>query len=379
MFMLMIFTSCVNNNDMDSNDRVYPLGPMLTPELNTVFYSLKDFDTIFCNAIASSLNEKRYANFCVSPFEAAADISMFLNLVDESDQNELIELFVGKDVTLNELNDLMNRYVSDLPHSVPGSEVMLDNSYTYYGDIAPSPQELNRIIDDYKFDVVKSTVSGSGILQIISILNNVSFLEEWKEPFDVNLTSKRLFYNHGGSYSGVDFMQGTFYIDYLKLDEGEIIQLEYDNTPNKFIIFLPAVDYPETIYDFNLLNMTYKLHLDRGLSIVAMPKFEITNEIDICNALKNMGYEKLFEPSSIAEKTGVDCNKSFSIDIEQKLSLSINETGSKDEIITGTHSPAHPGVPGFVPAVINIDRPFLFRIEAYGINIMEGRVTSFAN
>lgn len=402
-FILVGLAECSSESELnDKSNNTYPNGPTLDKEKRAVLESLHDFEISLTNAVASN-GEQKSGNFCISPIGAVMAVSMYCNILDQEAQNETASLLYGGDDNIEGLNPLMEKIMTELPHSVMGSQISISNSiwinddvtllessennlrnffkaYCGQGDLSKESglALMNQWISDATDGKIDNFNFSKTVKRYVSFINALLFEADWHKPFDPKETSLCQFTNLDGSTTDVEMMKNSVSVEYVMIDGGEIIELEYSNNRIKMVLFLPSANRTEEINDFTKLNADYLEDLRYGKTLLRLPKYKIAIKVDLSPALEFLGFNKLFKSASISGLTFKIPSTDINIGFEQLLKFEVNEKGTEMSSATAADGKVNSNkIPGILPEEITFDRPFQFRIEAYGINIAEGRVTGF--
>ncbi|QRI42739.1 putative serpin [Cheloniid poxvirus 1] len=178
----------------------------------------------------------------------------------------------------------------------------------------------------------------------LAIINLVYFKSKWKYPFDPELTCKLPFNKYDGSKVMIDTMIMYNKSYYYKRDEylkSKVVMLEYEDY--RFVMFIVI---PDTITgidtvvshfndDVNMINrITMKKDMNFKEINLYLPKFEMENDVDMSEALINMGCGDLFKNG---ELVGISDVKTLRVSgIKQKTVIKVDEIGTEAASVTDT-------------------------------------------
>ncbi|ARE67237.1 SWPV2-ORF018 [Shearwaterpox virus] len=178
----------------------------------------------------------------------------------------------------------------------------------------------------------------------LEIINVVYFKFKWRYPFDADITSRMPFNKYDGSKVMIDtmIMYNTSY--YYKRDEdmkSQIVMLEYDDYRFAMFIVIPdtatGIDNIVSFLkdDVNMINrITMKKDMNFKEINLYLPKFEMENDVDMSEALINMGCGDLFKNG---ELVGISDVKTLRVSgIKQKTVIKVDEIGTEAASVTDT-------------------------------------------
>ena len=210
------------------------------------------------------------------------------------------------------------------------------------------------------------------------LTNAIYFLGEWSAPFKREKTSPGQFTTVGGKKVNVQMMHQSETFRYGEGDGYQLLRLPYKAGDLEMAIFLPkapdGLDGFEQELSLKELNAALDAAKPEGVR-VSLPKFEMTAEFDLNDALKKLGMTDAFVPD-VADFTGIAGSKGelFIGHVLHKAYVKVDEKGTEAAaatavIIEGTAMPLE-------EKVFNADHPFFFVIRdgKTGVTLFAGRL-----
>lgn len=210
--------------------------------------------------------------------------------------------------------------------------------------------------------------------------NALYFKGFWADNFDKSLTKIRDFKNSDGTVSKVKMMnKAANFRGYI--DEGyRAVAFPYGNKAYSMIIILPdeEVDLDDCLSEINPEDVS-RLAMDKydfgeKKLLVRLPKFEVTSEVELIPALKDMGLTKMFDCFK-ADFSGICETSTFVSQITQGIKIIVDEAGT--EAASYTEEKGMLTSPGpMIDESFFVDRPFAFIIaeKSTGLPLFMGRI-----
>ncbi len=220
------------------------------------------------------------------------------------------------------------------------------------------------------------------------ILNALYFKAEWSKSGGIPLfnpdftTPAQPFYCAGGAQTTADYMRTSRYFDYAKRDGYQAIELPYASGKFAMYILLPdSKDAQNGVGkllealsggEWKALLGSMKIGPEVHLS---MPKFDITEQVNLRDILTKLGINKAFNASEAEfDRMIEDVSGIFISNILQKSRISVNEWGTEAAAVT-MELMASEGAPVEHEEVFfTADHPFVYIIaeKSSGAILFEG-------
>jgi len=197
------------------------------------------------------------------------------------------------------------------------------------------------------------------------LLNAIYFKANWLVPFNPLDTTKALFHKSENESVETDFMTLDAELDIGFLDNSNkvsVVGLPYEDDNYQMLLMIPEQqdhleELEKQIFDTDLNSVSSNLINVRTL--LTLPKFKVGYETSLKAALKKMGAHRVFsgraDLSPISNVSGLLVQ-----DILHKAQVEVNEEGSEAAAVTGIFVGIRVSTK---PAVINVDKPFMFVIH----------------
>ena len=304
--------------------------------------------------------ENKTNNFVISPLGIELIISLCSNGAEGTTQQQMIELL--KHQSIDEVNNIAKKM---LVESEKNEKVKIANGiltkinaeknffekgtkdYEAKIEILEDYNTVNKWVNEKTNGKIKSIIENLSPDVMIVLLNAIYFEAFWKEKFNINHTYEKEFFNIDNTkiYINLMFLRGKP-LNYYEDDNIKAIKLDYDIKDNSInaIAILPK---NEDLLEKNMNELIENLNEEIFYKIVDklneensktkvnlyLPKFEIENNFNISEILKNLGMNKAFTKE--AEFKGISTKlKLFINKVLQKNYINVNEDGTQAYSIT---------------------------------------------
>lgn len=232
------------------------------------------------------------------------------------------------------------------------------------------------LITDVKYPLLQNTH--------FKIANTFYFESEWATPFDESATTTEEFFaQYSYANASVPTMHGTFKTSYYADDDITVVMLPYAGDYTMCLILPDAEEGPSV--DEVAAELSYARYLELKEQVqpceatIALPRFEISGETLISNALKDLGYPA---SADIDFCLGADVTtkpvhlNTNAREMRQDVYINVNETGTKAAALTHNGTYGSAGVPEKIE--VKFDHPFIFLImnRTYDLPVMTGIIKS---
>lgn len=240
--------------------------------------------------------------------------------------------------------------VSELNFSDPGS-VNTINGWVK----SKTNGKIERIID--------SIDSSSAMF----LINAIYFNGKWTRRFDSAKTTQDLFTTAASAKKRLPMMHqhGTF--KYFEQPEFQAISLPYGDGRLSLYLFLPAQKISLAQFHQSLTFDNWKdwmQHFEDMEGDIALPRFQITYEATINDALKALGMQSAFSPDQADLGAMLQSSRNAYISkVKHKAFVDLNEQGTEAAAATSTEiQVVSMPVPSRTFHMV-VDRPFFFAIR----------------
>jgi serpin B len=213
-------------------------------------------------------------------------------------------------------------------------------------------------------DLLKSTHINPHTLLILT--NAIYFKGLWASPFSREKTSKEEFHVSPTDRVQVDMMKqlGRF----RQFDDGtmQALELPYKGNSLAMVLFLPRAQDGLSQLESSLTAAKIEGWLSKFSSHrvdVSLPKFKLTAECELSNALSELGMPVAFKPGA-ADFSGITGTRELAISaVVHKAFVEVEEKGTEAAAATGVVVSARAAVVAQQPVIFRADHPFFFLIR----------------
>lgn len=246
-----------------------------------------------------------------------------------------------------------------------------DIEKTLFGrDTESTRKQINRWVTDKTDGEIKKLFPYESITSdsVLIIANTISFKGRWSKPFDSEHTRDDVFHLENGRQIEIPFMfqNNNFRHGTDKTRDVQLIELPYERNVFSMIVAIPndlsAMNNVIQSMTQNCLNEWIGI-LNLGSQTqyhskieVFLPKFEISQRLNLGNYLRLMGIHDLFTPGQ-ADLSRMSEQRVHVTDAIHQSAVSVDEKGTRASGGTGI------GIAKTsVSEQIRVNRPFLFFI-----------------
>jgi serpin B len=196
------------------------------------------------------------------------------------------------------------------------------------------------------------------------LTNAIYFKGDWAHPFQQEMTKTADFHVTAGQKVPAPMMQQTREFSYHAGDGFQILEMPYSGDALSMVIFLPEkVDglaaFEQTLRADKV--SAWLSNLRQRKVQVALPKFRMTAEFQLQDALSALGMPTAF--TERADFSGMDGKEDLYLSaVVHKAFVDVNEQGTEAAAATGVVVGAMAAPPTAIP-VFRADHPFLFLIR----------------
>ncbi|XP_069559144.1 alpha-1-antitrypsin homolog [Brachyistius frenatus] len=251
--------------------------------------------------------------------EAYKDLFYMLGSNQENHQ-----LDVGNAVALRSGFNPLEKFLRDVRHYYSGEIFKVDQE-----NPEESVAEINRYIANKTQDKIKDMVKDLDPDMVMVLINYVYFRGQWKNPFSDDMTDMADFHVNDKTKVQVNMMMRTgHYNVYRDADNHTtVVMLPYQGNSSMMIV-LPDKGKMRKVEGY--INKEYIWHWLKSVSKkyvkLLLPKFDISADALLEDALKEMGVTNAFEDN--ADFSGVSDKIKLS-KVSHKATLSVTELGTE--------------------------------------------------
>ena len=317
------------------------------------------------------------SNGMVSPLSAMFALTM---AADGAQGDTLKEMEDALKMPIDELNQVMVRYRSDDVLQIANSiwlnkefDMGLSEEYADTIEKYAHAELFEEIFDDKacaKLNDWCSEHTKGMIPKMLKefhrewrslLVNAICFDADWEEPYKEHQIREDIFYGTKGEEQ-VEFMQSIL-DGYISDDHMTGFCKDYNGGRYYFAAMLPETGMsPEEYLRTADAGALMKLVENAGGDVYAiLPKFEMSGEYELIDALKAMGVKKAFDPGADFTKMTDREAELYITDVLQKTYIKVDETGTEASAVTVVIEDENCMEMEPMPEVI-LDRPFAYMI-----------------
>jgi serpin B len=206
------------------------------------------------------------------------------------------------------------------------------------------------------------------------LTNAIYFKAAWLRPFSPKQTKDAEFFGDGKT-SKVPTMHNTLRTGYAKFGDLHVLELPYQDEELSMLVFLPPrgglAEFEKTLTPANVSK--WRAKVSDHIVNVKLPKFKVTSEFRLDDALKALGMKRAFDRLG-ADFSGMTTQERLFISaVVHKAFVDVNEKGTEAAAATGSVMERLSAPP---PATFHADHPFVFllRENRTGSVLFLGRV-----
>ena len=338
-------------------------------------------------------------NLLISPMSISAALAMTANGADGKTRSEM-EKVLGNGLTLDQINEYMAYYLSQLPNNEKEKvyiadsiwfkdkptfkvyEDFLEQNKKYYGaELYKAPFDDNTVTDIN--DWVSRNTNGliPSILKngdlapteekemLMMLLNTLYFEADWQEPY--THANNDIFTDINGEQRTIKSLLSKEN-EYFDLGDADAFKKPYKGENYSFVGILPRdndiVEYINNLDAEKLFNGLKECEDPESVDLYTMiPKFEYDYEKSLNDILKEMGMPSAFSRTADFSKINdlsVDGAQSLWIDkVLHKTKIELTEKGTKAAAVTSVGLDGGGAMPDPKKEVfVYLDRPFVYMI-----------------
>lgn len=208
------------------------------------------------------------------------------------------------------------------------------------------------------------------------LASTLYFQAGWSDEFDPSQTSEDLFTNADGSETKVDFMHRTQDTAFLRQNGYQAAFLGTSGGVVTFVLPDEGVTPADLLADPNFLTEVTDFENDIfGEVQWSVPKFDVSSDLDLKPTLTGLGITDVFDPEVSDFSPLTDLEPVWLDQAKQIARVKVDEQGVEAAAVTlmrAAGASAPPEDPKI--CIMDLDRPFLFLIQAGGVTLFVGVV-----
>ena len=398
IFLLpLLMTSCSKDKVTPINNK-QPQPIALTVNQKALVQSNNQFSfTLFNKACTlETVN-----NLFISPFSVDMALSMTLNGANGTTKTGMINTlgFSGQETSaINDYNKLLLNQLQSLDEQVnfniansiwytntfnPIPAFLTVNQNYYNAQVSPldfsSPSAVSTInnwVSAKTNNAIPTIIDNIPSNVVMYLINALYFKGSWRNQFDVSKTTDQNFYKEDQTIVKCKMMTQEITFPCYGNDIYNTIEMPYGQGNFVMTLLLPnsGKSTSDVIAAFNANNWkTINDGLVATKVQMNMPRFKMSYEATLNGLLSSMGMADAFN-STLADFTGINSGGGLYIsEVKHKTMVDVNEEGTVAAAVT---SVAITQTSIQLPAVINVNKPFVFVIseKSSGTILFTGRI-----
>ena len=337
----------------------------------------------------SSVLESKDENVLISPLSIQLALAMTANGAAGETRNEM-EALLGGEITLEDLNEYLYSYVSNLPSSekyklqiansiwfrddegrLQVEKDFLQKNADYYGAQAyksafddQTLKDINNWVKDHTDGMIDSILNQIDEDAVMYLINALVFDAEWQHVYDKSDVYKGKFTNISGTEKQVDMMHSEETV-YLQDENATGFMKPYSGSKYSFAALLPneGVDIHEYIAGLTGENLMDTLSTPQlGMVLATLPKFSYEYELTMNDVLKELGMPSAFsgDTADFSKMAHSSRGNIYIGDVLHKTFISVDELGTKAGAVTKVQMNDESAP--MSEWVVNLNRPFVYMI-----------------
>ena len=380
-------------------DNTPNLRPLTTTERQTVS-STNDFAY---RAFGALRQASPADNLCISPLSVSAALTMAYNGADgttKTAMKQTLGVASQTDLEINQSYQSLFSFFTGLDKRVTFSAAnsvwygrqyqlkapFVQANQTYFGATvqaldfsSPSAKDaINNWVVTNTQGHIPTIIDQTSADDVLYLLNAIYFKGTWTYRFDQALTKPEAFRYADGSSKNVNFMtlrQGRYQLHWDS--QQQVIDLPYGNRQFSMTFIVPQgtatlAEVASRLSSSQLASWLAKA--DTTGTELHVPKFKLDYEQDLNTCLTQLGMGEAFgDQANFSQMLAAGPRLKIS-KVKHKTFLEVNEEGTEAAAVTSVGMVVTNVGP---PAVIRLDRPFLFLLREKSTNtiLFMGQVT----
>jgi serpin B len=242
-------------------------------------------------------------------------------------------------------------------------------------------QEINEWVEDRTEGRIVDLIPSGVITELtrLVVVNAIWFKANWAEQFEPSLTTDGRFATLGGADVTVPMMHGGGRFLHASGEGFQVVRIPYAGGASMVVVVPDEGRYHEIVTAFGPIELTAVLRAaDTRQVELTMPRFEFRSELALKPMLEDLGMSTAFKDplaADGADLTGMtERRQLFVQEVVHQAFITVDEQGTEaaaaTAVVVGATSASE-------PAVVTLDRPFLFLIQHDGTGevLLVGQVT----
>jgi len=245
-------------------------------------------------------------------------------------------------------------------------------------------QTINQWVEQKTENKIKDLIPPRAITPATRLVltNAIYFKGDWETKFDKAQTQDEDFHLDAAQTVKAPLMHIESKFGYFSGGTFQALSIPYKTSELSLVVLLPndTTGLPALEQSLTAANVKQWLNQLNSVRkvILTLPKFKMTNQFELSNALGSLGMTQAFQPGN-ADFSGMTGKRDFWISSAiHKAFIDVNEEGTEAAAATAIVMRSNAAARDQVPIVFRADRPFVFLIRdnRSGAILFLGRVTN---
>lgn len=226
-------------------------------------------------------------------------------------------------------------------------------------------KEINKWVEEKTNQKIKDLIKPNVLdhMTRMVLVNAIYFNGKWEHPFKKENTFEDKFYIYSKCETKTEFMYQKLSLQYHEDDIAQVVEIPYSGKTLSMMVILPKEKYGMEKLESYLDNKLYK-NYNKSLSTykveLTFPKFELKDDYQLNDPLKNMGMKRAFGEG--ADFSGMTGSKDLFINnVVHKTYVKVNEEGTEAAAATGVVMRKTSAI--METKEFKADHPFIFIIK----------------
>ena len=344
----------------------------------------------FTNKLANELYTQGNDNVAYSPLSIYMAFSLLSECAAGNSRKEVMD-FLGVDYNTNKeffshlynyLQDSNESFTREVTNSIwlsKGHEFKNDcldslaNNYYCYPfavDFLNENELSNQMMHDFIYEKTHELIDlnpNFGLDTLLALMNTLYFKDKWSEPLSLTYNPMD-FTNYDGSVTNTKLMNTAY--NSGKVYQNDLYSQFYTVTENnhRLKILVPNEGHTvDELFQGDILakanNQQYEYEDEEHIfsSKIILPKFEASYNKVICDQLKKLGLNSIFEDCDLTNLTETDC---FVNKVIHATKYIVDENGTEGAAVTiiGVDESVEMPIKPIQTFVLKADRPFVYML-----------------
>ena len=324
-------------------------------------------------------------NVLISPLSIHMALSMAMAGADGNTLKDMANVLEVSDMTNGTVNasyqSLITRYALDDQLQLSNAlfkdpnKISLKSEYTnivdsYYEifqknldfNATQSVDEINNWVNDQTKGKIKKVLDNIEQDEVMFLINALYFTGDWALGFPIENTGKGLFIENPGSQVSTDMMYSDEYRKFAITDSYSAVDIDIKESNYAMSFVMPksqsASEWISKESNTDLIAWYKKMiseDLVENRVMITLPKFSMSNKLNLNEALKTLGMTSAFEGANFTQMGSSPLGPLYISRVLHDAFIKVDEKGVEGAAVTTVGIGANSAPPQII-----YDRPFIF-------------------